>query len=198
MAEQKPVLALDLDELLFPFVENFATFVNVKNGTSYAVEDFVTYEFEDTFETTMDVIICWVDEFLRQHDPTSTPVDGAVEAIRSLQSRFTLFVITARDDAHEEHTLAWLHNHFPDMFDKLMFCNLYPPGRVDSRTKAELCDEIDAIGLVDDSIDYVSAVAATGRKGILFGDYPWNRSVVLTPGVVRARNWDELSRVLVA
>src|SRR5580765_1467772 len=53
---ERPVLALDLDELLFPFVENFVTYVNENQSRNHKFDDFHTYSFEVVMQSSLTEI----------------------------------------------------------------------------------------------------------------------------------------------
>jgi hypothetical protein len=57
------------------------------------------------------------------------------------------------------------------------------------RSKAEVCQEIGAFALIDDSIGHVTGCAEIGRRGILFGNYPWNQAEILHEDIIRCPDW---------
>ncbi len=60
------------------------------------------------------------------------------------------------------------------------------------RKKVEVCKDIEAIALIDDSIGHITECVEAGMQGILFGDYPWNQTEELSSGIVRCSNWPEV------
>jgi hypothetical protein len=65
------------------------------------------------------------------------------------------------------------------------------------RTKLDVLNELDAVGIIDDSLRTTSQVAESGRKALLFGDYAWNRSEDLPHGVKRFVDWQSIVESLV-
>jgi predicted amidohydrolase len=104
----------------------------------------------------------------------------------------------------QSSTLAWLDSHFAGIFDhqNVHFGNHYTNDGSKSRSKAEMCTEIGAICLVDDSQNYANQCAAAGISVLLFGRYPWNSDSVSealalqTGRVTRVMNWHETKIML--
>ena len=59
-------------------------------------------------------------------------------------------------------------------------------------TKAEVCKEIGAVALIDDSLKHLLQCSEVGIEGILFGDYPWNQTDSLPENITRCTNWLEV------
>jgi hypothetical protein len=68
-----------------------------------------------------------------------------------------------------------------------------------SQSKPEMCAELGAVCLIDDSLTYANQCAATMRHVILFDyqrTYPWNQCAdPLPPNVTRVSSWEEAVRV---
>lgn len=62
--------------------------------------------------------------------------------------------------------------------------------RDNSKSKAEICKEIQADILIEDNLKYAQQVAQAGIKVLLF-DYPWNQSSNLNPLIIRVCGWKE-------
>lgn len=188
----KPILALDLDELLFPFAENFLKYVNNERGTGFSIDDIPGYLFKGLPDIPLPEVLQLIGAFLTRTGLQPLPLQGAVEAVEQLKHQFELVVVTARYDELKEATLAWLQTYFPDMFERIVLCNSFAVTRPNTRTKVDVCLELGAVALVDDSVAHVTEMATDGKRGVLFGDYPWNQTDELPEGVTRARNWDEV------
>ena len=55
---------------------------------------------------------------------------------------------------------------------------------------------IGASYLIDDSFGHCELAAEVGIKAILFGNYGWNRQQTLIDGIVRCKDWDAVSKIL--
>lgn len=190
----KPVLAIDVDEVLFPLVPELVEYHSVEYGSGLTAEDFTTYEFERAWPGE-EHIPDRVFKFLEGQFPYIDPVPGAQAALQRLAYDYELMIVTARDPELEAATAKWLAEHFPEVFGKVVLAGNHFRGGL-FRTKVEICLEHQATALIDDSAFNVSECAAVGIQGILFGDYPWNREAKLPVGVVRAGNWEQVANLL--
>jgi len=191
----KKVIAIDVDEVLFPFVEMFSRHHNQKYGTNFTIDDFITYEFQNVLGLNTIETVERVYAFHRLSDSHIKPLEKARESIVALSQKYSIAVVTARHPQFGEQTKAWMDIHFDTDFHDLVAIG-YEKVMERPRTKAEVCSELNAVALIDDSLDNVSGCAGAGIQGILFGDYPWNRTGELPQGVVRCRNWEETLRFL--
>lgn len=124
-------------------------------------------------------------------------IPGAVDAMRRLRTLgYDLVVVTSRQLIIEEQTRAWLSKNFPaDTFSAVVFGNHW--GLSGHKVpKVELCRQLGATMLVDDSLNYVCEMAEEGMRAVLFdlgGKYGWNKGKGALPdGVVRLESWDEV------
>ncbi len=197
----KRALAVDFDDLLYPFMSVLVPFHNERYGTDMTIDDYLTFNFEDLWGNTRAEAMDRVDKCFDDLDALDKhpgPISGADVALPKLADFYDLYVVTARHDELHERTTTWLEHHFPGVFADVFLCNSYmEDGRHTKRTKLSVVTEIDAVALVDDSLSNVRSVAAAGRLGVLFGDYAWNRADELPPGVARAKDWDEVVHMLV-
>lgn len=186
------MIATDIDEVLFPFVDEFAVWHNTEYGTELKTRDFVSYEFSGVLEVSVKEAVHRVHTFFgAEHSHLAVPPLGeAQEAIARLEKQYEIVAITARHPQFEDPTVQYLLQHFGGVITDIALLGRHDTGIDILRTKAEVCHELGAIALVDDSITHVAECARTGIQGILFGDYPWNQADELPNGVVRYENWD--------
>lgn len=195
----KEIVALDLDDLVFPFMETYVPYINAHKGTSFVVEDFFSFNFEEVVGGTRVESVAFVERFFDQMDRPPAPVKGSREAVSKLSDEYDLAIVTSRTDAMRERTLDWLEEHFPATFIEVHITNGYvADNRPTKRRKSDVCRELGAVALVDDGFHNVVDVLEVGIKGLLFGDFPWNRNVELPEGVVRVSNWNEVVDELLA
>lgn len=171
----KPVVAVDIDEVLAFFIPALANFHNFNYGTSLTSENFVSYQFHEVWGGSKEECSSKVELFFEStHFETIEPIPGAFEALKKLQADFDLQIVTARQHKQEQLTREWVGKYFPDIFTAFHFGNHYATsGR--SRSKPEMCAEIGALLLIDDNFIYATQCAKVGIPVILFGDYAWNR-----------------------
>lgn len=191
----REMLATDIDEVLFPFVEEFSKWHNEEYGTVFTVDDFHTYEFEQVLKEPVPEVVHRLRLFLHQDQGHVEPVQGSQDSIARIGEAHDLAAITARHPELENPTRAYLLRYFRDNLASLTLVGHKETVKI-VRTKAEVCQEIGAIALVDDSISHVKGCAEAGIQGVLFGEYPWNKCEVLPSGVVRCKDWRQVEEVL--
>ncbi|HEY5267859.1 MAG TPA: hypothetical protein VII94_01850, partial [Candidatus Saccharimonadales bacterium] len=59
-------------------------------------------------------------------------------------------------------------------------------------TKAEVCIDLGAIALIDDSLPHILHAVESGVEGVLFGNYPWNQTLELPIGAIRTESWPKV------
>jgi uncharacterized HAD superfamily protein len=123
------------------------------------------------------------------------PLDEALEVLNRLQDRYTLVIVTSRHIRVRDVTMMWIAQHFQEAFEQIIF--LGDSNYRAMMDKAEVLRELSGVALVDDHADHVIAAARAGFRGILFGEYPWNRHIELPAGVSRARTWTEVEELLI-
>ena len=190
-AASQPTIAVDIDEVLCPFVPVLAAWHNSKYGTSLTAADFHSYTFYEVWggdaASSADKIAAF---FASPAFGSLTPLPGAVEAISSLAPRARLVVVTARSTAVEPITRAFLEAHFPGFFSDVFFGSHWAPsghaGRVER--KIDLCRRAGAALLIDDNRGYANECSEAGVPALLFGDYAWNKGATGLH-VTRVADW---------
>lgn len=191
----KPVLAVDIDDVLIPFAPSFIERYNQKHDTNYTHDDYSSYFFvKDIYGVeTEDEAERYITEYLQWAMANNTPLKSeAVEAIRKLEDHYDIYVITSRHPENYEATKNWLQKQLPDVFKDVHFIR----AREEKTSKAQICAEIGANVLIDDHPDHLKDCAKYGVKGLLFGDYRWNRDIALPANVQRVQDWAEALEVL--
>ena len=204
---KKPVVAVDIDEVLAAFVPGLLKFHNAEYGTTLRVEDFHSYRFCEVWGGTNDEAMEKVYRFFdSSYFESLEPIHGASEVLKRHQSFFQFVCVTSRQYDIIEQTKAWIGNHFPGIVDEILFGNHWTRDAPDpdhltenKRTKREMCNSIGAVALIDDSLKYASQCSAElGPQGFsvaLFGEYAWNRGE--TPSAaVRTKDWTEVDDFL--
>jgi 5'(3')-deoxyribonucleotidase len=199
MTRQK--IAVDIDDVLSATAEGFAAYSNQRWGGDHKAEDF-TEELAVFWRVDLDEAINRSHEY---HNSDAAAAfrhhNAAVPVLRELHKKYDLIVVTSRWSTLQSVTTAWLHKHFPGIFDEVRFAGIWGTDQTKDdvhlrlkRTKAEICREIGADYLIDDQPKHCIGAAGAGLKALLFGDYKWNRDVELPNGVVRVRDWKDVAR----
>ncbi|MGH7234651.1 MAG: 5' nucleotidase, NT5C type, partial [Candidatus Saccharimonadales bacterium] len=113
----KEILAVDADEVLFPFLDEFLNFNAGLTGKTLNKSEFKSYEFSGPLGITIPETLDRIFFFHKNIDNTQVqPIDGSKIGVEKLASAFDLIVVTARDSEFERETLSWLKEHFSDYF----------------------------------------------------------------------------------
>jgi 5'(3')-deoxyribonucleotidase len=193
----RETIAVDVDEVLFPFADEFIKYHNGTHGTELAHHHLYSPALATEIGVTELEAAERIYTFHRElNDATVEPLTTAREAIGLLAAKYTLVVITARNPEFQDRTTEWLAQHFPDTFKSVNAIGHYNLQGNGALTKAKVCQRFNAIALIDDSLGHVRECAKQGMQGILFGSYPWNQANSLPPGVTRCLDWESVLRHL--
>jgi hypothetical protein len=111
--------------------------------------------------------------------------------VQVLKKKYDLVIVTARDKRGVAITHQALDEYYPNLFKDVHFVPLWGGGK--KATKAQICDEIGASYLIDDSFEHCSLAAEAGIEALLFGHYGWNHYQRLTSGMRRVKDWRAVS-----
>lgn len=172
----KPVVAVDVDEVLGYFVSQLCKFHNEAYSTQLTPEAFTSYQFHEVWggtreETDAKMRLFFESKhFLEGEQGHGIPVvDGAAEVLRKHTDKLELHVVTSRQNILKEMTEAWIARHYSEIFTKLHFGNHHSlEGEV--RSKPDLCRDIDAVMIIDDNVRYARECADAGIRTCLFGE----------------------------
>lgn len=189
---KKPIIAIDVDEVLSASAEGFVAYSNDRWGTNLTLEDYDEHwskMWQITEEETTERWKVYNDE--RVMNSYGAFLE-ALEVLQQLTENYELVIATSRPRVLNDDTRAWLDRNFPSIFSNVHHSGFYDDDagmNTHMLTKADMCLEIGAKYLIDDQPKHCNGAAAVGVRAILFGDYPWNRSVALPEGVTKCRNW---------
>jgi len=112
--------------------------------------------------------------------------------------------VTSRQHTIEPHTHKFISAHYPSTFHSINFANHFlteeEATRLSSKSKTQICKEIGAEILIDDSLNHAHDCAENGIRVLLFDlghKYGWNKSKSLPKNVNRVKNWKEIVELLV-
>lgn len=184
-------IAVDIDDVLAISARALVEFSNARWGTHLTVEDY-----------DEDWAKMWgVDhaEESRRSDVWHTsggivqkqPREEGLKVLKELAKSYKLVVATSRRKIIQKDTEDWITKHFGGIFSAVHFSGIWDARTPQShmQTKAQMCADIGADYLIDDQVKHCVGAAENGVQALLFGDYAWNRSAVLSAGVTRVNDW---------
>ncbi|KAG0232404.1 hypothetical protein BGW42_008195 [Actinomortierella wolfii] len=198
------VIAVDLDEVLARTSLAIAEFHNDTYGTNLTMDDFISYDYTKIWGGTREEsILKWREFFDSPYFLKVEPVEGSLETLKLLKSRrFSLVIVTARQQFVAELTKKFVDRHYPGIFESIYFANHYLTEQERltfiSKPKSAICRDVGAELLIDDSLENAFEVAQEGISVLLFdlnGQYKWNK---LAPGeelpekITRVKSWKEI------
>lgn len=185
-------IGIDLDEVLADFLPALIEYHNATYGTALDREQFQSYRFWETWGGTRDETIQKVYDFHKSsYFRDIKPVDGSQDAVGMLKQTNDLVVVTSRQDAIAQATVAWVTQHFSDSFSGVYLANHYSQNGSPT-TKKQICDSLGIDVLIEDSLEYALECLTPKRK-ILLLDCPWNRSLELPQGIYRVGSWEDIT-----
>jgi 5'(3')-deoxyribonucleotidase len=189
---KKPVIAVDLDEVVVETAQNVLDHYNLTYSTNITLDQYYSTNVKETWHAPdRATAIKRVNAYLETEEYFNLPpVKEAIDAIRKLKRRYELHILTGRPDFTEAATRKWLSRYFPDIFKSVTFTNFYFGKKL---SKADICKQLGAQVLIDDHLEHALGAAASGIKILLFGTYPWNKKVNLPPNITRVKNWQEVA-----
>ena len=205
-ATEKPVIAVDLDEVLCQFIELICRYVNdnkIFGDKTYKVSDFDSYLFHHIWGGTQDETTQIVQDFLSSDYFTNIdnmkPIENAYNVLLSLKPMFKFVICTSRQLRTKDITHQWINKFFPNIFDDIVFGNHFGlKGRKIS--KPDLCKQLNARILIDDSSYYAKQSYSTLDYVVLFdwnGQYGWNKTEKpIADNVKRLHDWNEIKAFL--
>lgn len=190
----KPIIAIDIDDVLADSATGFVEFSNKRWGTNLKPDDYDEHwtllwgvDQEEAEERAVEVHNSkMTTNFLHKEE--------ALPVLKKLAKKYELVITTSRRRQLESETIAWLEKHYNGIFLDIHFAGIWDTKNVGrhTQTKLDLCLEVGAQYLIDDQPKHCIAVAGVGIQALLFGNYGWNKNIVLPGGVTRAKNWKDV------
>ncbi|KAK2461680.1 hypothetical protein APHAL10511_006143 [Amanita phalloides] len=181
----KPVIAIDLDDVLSQTNKAVAEWHNRHYNTQMDLSTFYYYYYwKNPFwgprKATMEKVVKF---YAADWTQDIEPVPGAKEGLHALKDMgYRLIVVTARTKDNAEKSRLWIEKHFPDMIERIICTGQFKDahkegGVVTQPNKAQVCADLNARMLIDDSAENaMQCVTATPAVSVLlFGEYEWNK-----------------------
>ena len=176
-------IGIDLDEVVFNFVDPFIRFANKKHGTTFSRTDLATYHFEECGIIPLGTNNKLVTEFTDLGLLRTLPlVEHAYKALQILDNIYEIIYLTSRHDSTAKDTALSLTDY-----------GIWHPVHFSTAecTKADLMKNLNIECLIDDSPRYIdeARIKIPSAKTILFSNVP--QSIKVANFNYHARNWPE-------
>lgn len=187
---KKPVIAVDIDEVLAHHNVELVKYHNEAYGSNHTIEQYISDHWSEIWGVEKDEASRRAVAFHETgvHSRLA-PINEAQDCLTQLAEHFDLHIVTARRRLIVDSTHEWVEKHYPGIFKGIRFVHVWED--LDPPSKAEVCKEIGAVLLIDDSVSHCSIAAKSGIDALLFGDYAWNRTLPedFPDSVQRVTNW---------
>lgn len=201
--KKKPIIAIDVDDVLSRTSEGFIEFSNKTWGHALTPDDY-DEDWARAWNTSVETARSRAD-ILHASGVFSefSYYAEALPVLTKLKKHYSLVVATSRRASISEESQEWLNRYYPNIFDDVFFSGIYDSklGKHKdhiARTKNDLLVEIGADYLIDDQLKHCVAAGQHGVNTILFGDYAWNRSDELPSHVTRCSDWQAVEAYFAA
>lgn len=187
----KQTIAVDIDDVILAEAEFIIDYANKYWGHGLTIDDY-REDWASMWAVDAEELEKRIETLHAPGVQTSYAfINGAIEALRQLQKRYTLVVLTSRRADVQQETLDWVDRHLPDLFKEIHFTGFWDTNKPGGHllTKGELSKQIGADYLIDDQPRHCLAAADAGIEAILFGDYGVSRHLHLPPRVTRCKDW---------
>lgn len=182
------IIAIDCDDVLVSGTEHVISSYNKLYGTSVQLEHAHQAD-NPEWEAERDEV------FRRIHNIQQTdeyaqiaPDKDAITVVKKLAKHHCLYVVSARHHEVLGVTRAMLDRYFPSCFKGIEHVG-------SSRSKGEVCKEINADVMIDDNVKNLQSAQEVGvKKLIWFGSYPWQNYDEWPEGVDRCLDWDSIKQ----
>lgn len=116
----KPVIAVDIDDVIAAHALGFVEWSNQKYGTHLTVDDYQDHWSEVWKVEREETERRAVEYHESGHIATYGTIEGAKEALEKLKERFRLVVLTRRNSINQL-TKEWIEKYYPGIFDEMIF-----------------------------------------------------------------------------
>jgi len=188
----KPKVAVDLDDVLFPFIQTVMWFHNVEYGTRIGYNDVRTLYFHKLWGCGEEETQRRIREYHgSDYFLNNQYLNDARELVSMIKEYFNPVIVTSRSEEDRFETERWIDHNFKRAFSEIHFVPYWHGKRIE---KSEVCLDIGARLLIDDHHGHTHEAFEKGMLAIM-PDRPWNQ--VEDNGVIRVKNLEQFRSALV-
>jgi len=191
-------VGFDLDDVLLPSGIRMVEWHNERYGTNLSIDHwYVDNTVESWAVKHESEILERINMFVSSEDYFSglQPIEGATRLLDELDAAGDhKFGVTGRSPALAKVTYRALEVCYPGAFPlgTVNFINHSTINRKNNKlTKLQIALTHKATHIMDDLPEHLLPMPDHGIKGLVYGDYPHNRDVVLRPELVRVATMND-------
>jgi hypothetical protein len=188
----KPIIAVDIDDVLAAEAEFVVAYTNKHWGGNYTLKDY-----SEAWNLFWGVD---VDEVERRAEILHRPgivsqyrvIPGSRDVLERLKETYELIVVTSRRQRVEQETQQWLDRHFPDIFSKLILTGFWDDPSIEDRhllSKGSLLNDHRVAYVIDDQQKHCISATDHGIKAILYGNLSDNQHTEAREGMAHLEDW---------
>lgn len=184
-------IAVDLDEVLADLLAQYILFLNMERKMKLLRDQFTGYYIWNGWSGTVEEKIALFNAFYNStYFLQVLPIEAAADALRDIKKRHELYIVTSRPDSLKEATVNWVEQYYPGIFSDIYFADY-----IQKKKKSDICMELGASIMIEDSLDYARDCATNNIHAVLL-THPWNQTDEELENITRVSTWQEVPAVL--
>ncbi len=195
----KPIIAIDIDDVLAHSVPMILEYSNTHWNTELTIDDY-----DENFSKMWQVSHKEADSRINEYFKSGILSDymhheDAFAVFEKLKKDFKFIVVTSRSTWLKDVTVDWINKCFPYVFndEDIYFAGFWDGGSSDvviNQDKGDFLSKLGAKYIIDDQPKHCLGADKNGIKALLFGEYSWNKTNNLPQSITRVKNWNEVLR----
>lgn len=183
-------IAVDVDEVLVPFVRPMAKFKKLKMPTEKC-----RYVYREMFEITEPQSRKMVREFYDSEAfDALQPIEYSQAVLRLMRPYVDkMYIVTGRHDCVREKTEDWLNAYFPGIFDDVILTNSFTSYEIQ---KYDICHSLNLDTIIDDSDTTCGVCKHWGMDAYHFAGYNGKEYEWCKKDDISVLSWVELYKKL--
>ncbi|KAG7393651.1 hypothetical protein PHYBOEH_006043 [Phytophthora boehmeriae] len=191
----RAMVAVDVDHALAKLLDCAAAWHEAQHGKAIDVDAIASSRWTSVWGTD-DESKTEAFYHSKQFETDVQAAAGVTEALKPLRKFFSFLAVTDRPRSVEKQTREWLDQHFPGVFDKLLFVDEDCPEHLVSRKK-ELYEEFKVKVAVGSDASVLTEAAEDVSRAIVVGSVPWTKTTGKPrTGMVQVAEWSAVRAVL--
>ena len=187
--ENKLKIGIDLDDVVFEFVNPLLEGYKEKYGKDISFEEVFSYNFPTIFNISLKEVIDLIEDVFKKGKVENMSFcEFSKESILDLSKNHKIYFITSR--IFREGTLESLEKFFFETNFELVFSS-NPYAKTNGKTKGEICNELGIDFMIEDSKEHAEECVGKNIKVFLL-DKPWNKNTESHENMIRVKNWREI------